>query len=204
MYKLKHNAFPAEYLEQLETALLDSPYLGDSPLGDEFVSTLGFSIVFRRSRLDEVLARFSYLSTYLETVVFESSNAFYINPVVMNAKPGETSRVEPHVDCRFLEPQNVRIVPNLVSVLYVRGASEGGELCFHPGTAEEKRLRPQTNDLLHFVGDLVHSVSEVPPSAPVRISLVCEQYNLTAPALAAFPEFAVLQTHDLAPRVPAT
>lgn len=198
MLRVTPDAFPEAYLAELVEGLTSSPYLGKSPLGEEFIRTEGFSVVFRRSQLARVLDCFPYLRGFLETAAFASSNAFYVNPLIM----GQASRVEAHVDCRLLEEEDLRIVPTLVSVLYVAcdEALEGGELCFNPGTESERSIQPKTNDLLHFKGDLVHLVREI--SVPARrISLVCEQYNLPEHALAAFPEFAILQSHDPAPRV---
>ncbi|MFZ5479048.1 MAG: 2OG-Fe(II) oxygenase [Myxococcota bacterium] len=179
-------------------ALLTDPHLGKSPLGAEFVNTRGFSIVFRRSALEEVKAHFPYLAEFLTGSMFPASNAFYVNPLVLEG----TSRVDTHVDCRLVASQNVRIIPNLVSVLYVEvdPSMLGGDLVLQVEPGRTFAIRPSTNDLLHFLGTLVHSVTPV-ESPSRRISVVCEQYNLPEEVLEGFPEFQVICDNDVAPRV---
>lgn len=198
MFNLEHNAFSKEYRDHVESSLLNSPYLGKSPLGPEFVKTDGFSLVFRRTALQKILSEFDYLNTFLEKALFPKSNAFYLNPLIM--KRG--SRVDAHVDCRLIESENVRIIPTLVSIFYVNAGDEmaGGKLVLNTGKDSEIIISPKTNDLLHFRGNIIHSVSEV-NTKNFRISLVCEQYNLPEEILTGFPEFEIIQEQDLAPRV---
>jgi hypothetical protein len=188
VYQLKQRAVPPEYLTELEQGILQSPEIGPSPLGEEFVRTLGFSVVFQRSAFSEVLAHYPWLGTFLDRAAFAATNAFYVNPLVL--KVG--SRVDAHADSRTLVHQNVRIVPTLVSVLYARcDGVVGGALRLGVGTAREVRIQPNAGDLLHFRGGVVHSVSEVREGGP-RISLVCEQYNLSDQLLMKYPEFLVI------------
>lgn len=198
MYRLEHNAFTEEYRSYVERSILTSPYLGNSPLGPEFVKTGGYSVVFRRSALREVLAEFGYMSDFIDKAVFPKSNAFYINPLVMN----EGSRVGAHVDCRLLLSQNVRIIPTLVSIFYVSADddAEGGELVLNIGSVNEITLRPKRNDLLYFRGNIIHGVSPLVNAHP-RVSLVCEQYNLTEALLDSFPTCQVIQEERIAPQV---
>jgi len=191
-YQLTRGAFDRRYLTVVETAVLSSRHLGASPLGGEFVRTWGFSIVFRRSELSRVVSDFPGLGLFFERALLPSCNAFYVNPLVMT----RGSRVDPHVDCRLVEAENVRIVPNLVSVFYVRADPrlKGGALKLQLPSGRVLELPPATNELVHFVGSLVHSVGEVLDGGDVhgRISLVCEQYNLEDGLLAGFPAFEVL------------
>ncbi|MDF1662301.1 MAG: 2OG-Fe(II) oxygenase [Planctomycetota bacterium] len=198
MYKKISAAFSEDYIQSAERRFLESPYLGKSPLGAEFIKTKGFSIVFRRSSLSRVMEQFQFLRVFLEEVVFKSCNAFYVNPLLLS----DDSRVDAHVDCRLLPAEDLRIVPNLVSILYVKADPEmiGGELVLNVGHEDELTLKLQSNDLIHFVGDLVHKVTPVQGGVN-RICFVCEQYNLPAEALDAFPEYALLRDKDLAPRV---
>lgn len=188
-YRVVRDRFPAAYLRELEAGVLASPYLDASALGTEFVATRGFSIVFRRSAMDEVAGRFPYLRQFLAAAVFPTSNAFYLNPLVLL----DGSRVDAHADCRALEGGQGRIIPTLVSVLYVRcpEPSAGGALVFEPGTDREARLQPRPGELVHFRGNLVHAVTALAGAEP-RVSIVCEQYNLDASALARFPELSLL------------
>lgn len=197
-HHVKQNAFSSDYLLHVEEQLLASPHIGPSPLGKEFVNTRGFSIVFRRSSLDDVTENFSYLADFLSCSLFPSSNAFYINPLILSCG----SRVEQHVDCRLLARENLRIIPNIVSILYVKvdPAMLGGELRLYTDSDNYFAHNPKTNDLVHFLGTLVHSVGEVrTPSS--RICIVCEQYNLPDQVLGGFPEFQIIHDKDVAPRL---
>lgn len=189
MYQLTKNTCAPEDLAELERGILDSEYMGPSPLGLEFVRTMGFSVVFHRDALSNALRRFPWLETFLVRAMFKATNAVYVNPLVLNVG----SRVDPHADCRLLVRENVRIVPTLVSVLYVRSESDtvGGTLHLGIGTEQAVRIQPQTGDLLHFKGSVVHSVSEVRHGGP-RVSVVCEQYNLPDELLPHFPKFLVI------------
>lgn len=197
-YHRTAGAFPATYLETLAQGILNADELGPSPLGQEFVNTRGFSLVFRRSRIGDMCDAYPYLSHFLEKAVFPASNAFYVNPLVLHG----TSRVAPHVDCRLIKEKNLRIIPNIVSVLYVSVEEnmEGGELCLFSGTEDEFSIQPRTNDLIHFRGDIIHSVSEVRTPAD-RISVVCEQYNLPEEVISSFPDSCVITRDDATPRI---
>lgn len=193
MYAIKKYAFSEEYLSELMQHLISSPYLASSPLGKEFVDTKGFSIVFTRSELDNVLKSFPYLKIFLDTVLFPKCNAFYINPLILCSG----SRVDPHVDCRLVVSENARIIPNIVSVLYVHAEPNisGGEIVLNVGGDEETTIKPLTNYLLHFRGNIIHSVREV-KGLYKRVSLVCEQYNLTDSVLRGFSNFEVIPGED--------
>lgn len=193
MYAVKKHLFTEAYLSELMDKLVSSPYLARSPLGKEFVSTKGFSIVFTRSELQIVLSEFPYLKPFLENVLFDKCNAFYVNPLFLEGG----SRVDPHIDCRLVTSENVRIIPNLVSVLYVYVESDidGGEFILNVGGDNEEPIKPITNHLLYFRGNIIHSVNEVRGSSK-RVSLVCEQYNLPESILEAFPSFQIIEGKD--------
>jgi hypothetical protein len=53
------------------------------------------------------------------------------------------------------------------------------------------QIPPQSNTLLYFIGNLLHSVNPVKCSE-ARISLICEQYTLDSDRLQSIPEFEVL------------
>ncbi len=197
-YSIQKNVLDARSLRGLVDGICQSEYLGKSPLGDEFVNTSGFSVVFKREAIDEVTNTFPFLEPYLKAVVFDGINAFYVNPLVLNA----SSRVSPHIDCRLLSPENIRLIPNLVSVFYAQVSTkmQGGRLVLNVGTGNEVTLKPGTNEVVHFLGKVIHCVTEVKnPSR--RISVVCEQYNLEDDVLKVFPYFQVICNEDIAPRV---
>lgn len=197
-YGIRKNVLDEEALSGLIDGICHSDFLGKSPLGDEFVNTLGFSIVFRRDAVDEVKSRFPYLRPFLSEVLFDDSNAFYINPLLLS----NSSKVGAHIDCRLLPEQNTRIIPNLVSVFYaeVSQEMEGGRLILNLGAENETTILPETNSVVHFLGQIIHEVTEV-VSDNRRICVVCEQYNLDDQLLSSFPYCELITDKDIAPRV---
>lgn len=185
-------------LAALKEGILASEYLGPSPLGKEFVNSKGFSVVFRRDRIESVGHHFPYLCPLLDLALFEACNAFYINPLILEG----SSRVDPHIDCRLIGDGDVRLIPNLVSVFYVEVPRDivGGSLVLNVGKESEVVLQPDSNEVIHFLGDVVHAVTEIRASC-TRMSVVCEQYNLTGDNLAGFPSFCVLTDCRATPRV---
>jgi predicted 2-oxoglutarate/Fe(II)-dependent dioxygenase YbiX len=164
---------------------LACPYFAINNLNRDFVGTKGFSLVFRRSHLSEVEQRFPYFKPYLDTVLQKDCNAFYLNPLLLQLN----SRVDPHIDrslrsyCESISP------PLVVSVLYIEVPEniQGGELVLRSPKRKIGQIRPETNTILFFQGDLIHSVNQV-TSQGSRLSLVCEQYNLEEEQLREIPE----------------
>jgi predicted 2-oxoglutarate/Fe(II)-dependent dioxygenase YbiX len=117
-----------------------------------------------------------------------SCNAFYLNPLVINAGGG----VKAHIDCSISSYIGKTTIPNIVSVLYVEIPSDlqGGELILQHHQNQVAQIQPKTNTLLYFRGDLTHLVDEVKSLQP-RVSLVCEQYKLSETQLQQIPKFDV-------------
>lgn len=187
MYYYQHpKAFSPNYLSELQGQILACPYFAVNNLNRDFVGTKGFSVVFQRSHLLTVEQNFPYFKSYLDRALQPECNAFYLNPLFL--KSG--SRVDPHIDrslrsyCKTIEP------PALVSVLYIEVPIdlEGGELVLQSNKRQVGKIIPQANTLLFFQGDLTHSVNPV-SSSGIRLSLVCEQYNLDDEQLWDIPEF---------------
>jgi predicted 2-oxoglutarate/Fe(II)-dependent dioxygenase YbiX len=168
--------------------ILSSPYLAASQLSESFAGTKGFSLVFKRSGIGEVERHFPFFQPYLRVALMPDCNAFYLNPLVLEGG----TRVEPHVDCSLSDYNQLIAIPIIVSVLYVQVPSDlqGGELVLQERGNKVGQIQPQTNTLLYFRGDLTHSVNQV-KSSQARISLVCEQYNLSETRLQQIPEFEI-------------
>ena len=187
-YHQQPSAFTAAYLSKLQKQILACPYFAINNLNRDFVGTKGFSVVFQRSGLSEVEQRFPFFKPYLSLALQPDCNAFYLNPLLLEAG----SRVDPHIDrslrsyCKTIEP------PAIVSVLYVQipPALQGGELVLRSNKRQVGQIRPQPNLLVHFQGNLTHSVNEV-TSSGTRLSLVCEQYSLSEVELEEIPEFTL-------------
>lgn len=187
-YRQKPNAFAVSYLDDLRGGILACPYFAVNNLNRDFVGTKGFSVVFQRSRLEIVTQKFPFFKPYLDLALEPACNAFYLNPLLLQ----EGSRVDPHIDrslrsyCKTINP------PNSVSVLYVQVPSvmQGGELVLRDHKRQVGQVKPQVNLLIHFQGDLTHSVNAVKVPG-TRLSLVCEQYNLDESELREIPEFTI-------------
>lgn len=187
-FQLQTNVLPNNYLNDLWGEIQASPYFAINNLNRDFINTKGFSVVFQREGLKTVEQKFPFFKPYLDLALQSNCNAFYLNPLLLK----EGSRVDPHIDrslrsyCKTIEP------PSVVSVLYVRIPEnmEGGELVLKSPKRQVGQVKPQTNTLLYFQGDLTHSVNAVKTSGN-RLSLVCEQYNLSESELREIPEFTL-------------
>ncbi|MBF2005713.1 MAG: 2OG-Fe(II) oxygenase [Chlorogloeopsis fritschii C42_A2020_084] len=196
-YQLQPNAFPSNYLNDLWGEIQACPYFTINNLNRDFVGTKGFSVVFVRSHLPQVVQQFPYFKPYLDLALQANCNAFYLNPLLLK----EGSRVDPHIDrslrsyCKTIEP------PAVVSVLYVRVPEdmEGGELVLRSPKRQLGQIKPQVNTLLYFQGDLTHSVNAVKTPGN-RLSLVCEQYSLSEAELQEIPVFTVESRSSQSPK----
>lgn len=188
-YSVSRGILDESARQSLIEGIVQSEFLGDSVLGDEFVRTFGFSLVFRRDGLPALLERFHFMAPLLSAALFEGCNAFYVNPLVLHGD----SRVDPHIDCRLITPGDIRIVPNVVSVYYAEVSPHmvGGGLVMNVGAENEVVFVPSSGELVHFLGSTIHRVQPV-CSRHRRISVVCEQYHLEGATLERFPVCDVL------------
>ena len=187
-YSQHPQSFSLTYLRELQGQILACPYFSVNNLNRDFVNTKGFSVVFRRSHLTTVEQKFPYFKPYLDRALLPECNAFYLNPLLLKAG----SKVDPHID-RSLRSYCKTISPPLsVSVLYVQVPSDlmGGALILRSPKRQVGKIQPQANTLLYFQGDLTHSVNPV-TSTGIRLSLVCEQYNLEDSQLEEIPSFQI-------------
>jgi hypothetical protein len=187
-YQQHPNAFSLQYLQDLWGEIQACPYFAINNLNRDFINTKGFSVVFQRQGLAEVIQKFPYFKPYLDLALLPNCNAFYLNPLLLKAG----SRVDPHIDrslrsyCKTVEP------PAFVSVLYVRVPEDmqGGELVLKSQKRQVGQIKPQTNSLIYFQGDLTHSVNAV-ITVGNRLSLVCEQYCLSEDELEEIPQYTL-------------
>ncbi|MBE9137145.1 2OG-Fe(II) oxygenase [Nodosilinea sp. LEGE 07088] len=187
-YRCQPEAFSTAYLHNLRGGIQACRYFATNNLNRDFVATKGFSVVFTRSGRTEVERQFPFFKPYLDRALLPDCNAFYLNPLLLN----QGSRVDPHIDrslrsyCKTIEP------PDQVSVLYVQVPADlsSGELVLQQGRRRVAQIRPQPGLLLHFQGDLTHSINAM-VSGGSRLSLVCEQYALDAKELEDIPGFLI-------------
>ena len=187
-YRQQTDIFAIADLHTLRGEILSCPYFAVNNLNRDFVGTKGFSVVFQQSGLETVKQQFPFFAAYLDCALEPNCNAFYLNPLLLK----EGSRVDPHIDrslrsyCKTVEP------PAIVSVLYVQVPTDlqGGELVLRNHRQQVGQIKPRMNTLLHFQGDLTHSINPVKVNG-TRLSLVCEQYSLSPDELQEIPEFTI-------------
>jgi hypothetical protein len=181
-------AFAPAYLRALARGIRGSPYFTTNTLNRDFVGTRGFSVVFRADGREEVEQAFPFFAPYLARAARADCNAFYLNPLALE----RGSRVDPHVDRSLRSYVKEVLPPACVSVLYVEvpAGLAGGALVLARGKKRLARIRPATNLLIEFQGDLLHSIERV-ESPGERLSLVCEQYALLPEELEHVPRYAL-------------
>ena len=188
VYTEGREAFTVSYLRELKRGILGSPYFTTNTLNRDFVGTRGFSLVFHAHGRAEVERNFPIFQAFLARALRIDCNAFYLNPLGLE----HGARVDPHID-RSLRAYCKTVLPPLaVSVLYVDVpvGLVGGTLVLARGKKQLARVRPTTNALIEFGGDLTHSIERV-DGPGLRLSLVCEQYALTDDELALIPAYAL-------------
>lgn len=187
-HTLHPGAFDAAYLALLRRQIRKSRYFTTNNLNRDFVGTRGFSVVFHRSALERVRTEFPWSGPYLDRTLRDDCNAFYLNPLQLE----QGSHVAPHID-RSLRAYVLDVDPPLqVSVLYidVPAGMRGGDLVLRRRRKLLGRVTPREGLLVHFDGDLEHGIDRV-DSPGLRLSLVCEQYQLDPAQLAAAPEYRI-------------
>lgn len=188
-----NDAFSNDYVLTLKNSILDSGYLAKNHLNYNFSNTLGFSIIFKKEFTNKVIEKFPYMETFLNKIIEEPYNAFYLNPLVLPLN----GKVDKHID-HSLRSYYLQIpFPERVVVFYVDiPEMSGGNLIIYNKDKFLAKIRPATNKLLLFKGDLKHEITTISEignheQPQVRISLVCEQYNLDRYSLSKIPDFLI-------------
>ncbi|MBF2053704.1 MAG: 2OG-Fe(II) oxygenase [Candidatus Sericytochromatia bacterium] len=183
-------ALPAACIQAMAGQLLASPYLTQNVLNQRFSTTQGFSLIFQQvAQLQQHLPE---VMPFFELLQDAPANLYYLNVLAI----GQQGQVERHVDHSIRGYDPDLPLPRRVSVLYLQvPPGPGGELQLfdHQGRPQHT-LKPQTGLLVHFPGDLPHAVQAVQTSQTLRLSLVCEQYWLSAAQLLALPEVTLKST----------
>ena len=85
-YSAVLDAFSAEYLEAVRVGVRKCPWFTVNNLNRDFVATRGFSLVFVREQVGRVVAEYPYFGPYLERALRADCNAFYLNPLQLEAR----------------------------------------------------------------------------------------------------------------------
>ncbi len=188
LFQKHQSKLTAEQLQTLAEQLLNSPYLQKNILNQRFASTQGFSVIFRNPQ--DLLKQFPEMQIYLEQLDYPSKiNLFYLNVLVI----GAAGQVDRHID-HSIRGYSVNLpLPIQVSVLYVQVPKmQGGELLLYDSQDQlAQMLRPQTGLIVNFDGKVKHAVNAIEQAEELRISLVCEQYQIPRTQLHYVPEFCI-------------
>lgn len=207
-FSLQHRRFAPDVVERTRSALLSSPLLDRSPLYGSFRATRGFAAIFRHDGIAVLHERLPDLAFFVDHILSKTElnalwpwwarltmrvptpNAFYLNVLVVP----QGAKVDRHVDATLRGPSGeAQALPARVSVLYllVPPDMKGGQLRLHAGARHVGDVTPREGSLLHFNGALAHEVLPFESADPkaVRLSIVCEQYALTAEALSRLEPF---------------
>lgn len=176
-HQTRENTLASEHLEELLNSVLRSPYLAESDLNEGFSTTKGFSLMFRRDKLERAKTLMPELEPYFDSVLKPNANAFFLNPLVIHGG----GAVGAHADKTLSSYIDDAPYPFCVSVLYLSLPTPrtGGDIVFHRSFGRRKVV-PKDNLLLEFPGWLKHEVTALSSkSSNPRVSLVMEQYELT-------------------------
>jgi hypothetical protein len=182
--------------ETLRTAVLSPKLLGTSPLLGTFAATYGFAVSFTQPGMHALLQQYPFFAPFCRLMLYASwtkpvlpwrrrfffrPNAFYLN--VLAIPPG--AHVGMHIDATLgTHCKNPGVIPEAVSVYYVQVPliPAGGALVLHPTGKKHIMLTPTEGHYVVFRGDLPHEVTAY-HGHDLRVSLVCEQYQLDASSL---------------------
>jgi hypothetical protein len=119
------DAFPLRYVDELRDSILASPYLAANNLNYRFTGTRGFSVVFRREGLARVREEFPSFAPYLDAVVDERCNAFFLNPLVIG-QPAGADEPPPGAEGRTAAQGDREATKELSAGAEGRTAAQGG------------------------------------------------------------------------------
>ncbi|GIW20999.1 MAG: hypothetical protein KatS3mg068_0006 [Candidatus Sericytochromatia bacterium] len=188
-YKEFLNVFSLNYINKLKENILNSPYLTKNHLNYNFNSTLGFSVVFKKNKIDYAISKFPYFDEYIKKIFDKNISIYYLNPLVIpiNGKVGKHIDYSLNTYC-----YNINF-PKKVSVLYISCKNiNGGNLNLIKRNKIIATIEPLENKLVIFKGNLKHEVTKVINlDENYRISLVCEMYNVSDSNLEKIPDFFI-------------
>lgn len=182
------NVFSAEYLEHLKHSVLHSPYLSKSNLFyQSFGQSTGFKLIATPDTLKAVCQFFPYIKPYLVKALRSDCNVYFINALLVS----KGAEIKMHLDSSIKK----NLWPLCVTVFYVQAdeSMQGGELFLQktPDQAEpDLFIKPKENAMITFKGNLFHGVLPI-KSDTMRVSLVCEQYQVPPEQLYQVPALQI-------------
>lgn len=193
------NVVSSKIAQDFLGAMENSHLIGESPLAGSFRSTEGVAWTVTQSGMGQLQDHLPTLRPLLNAMNLPQGpsalrsrwtqlskrwcNAFYLNLLLI--PPGK--KIEAHVDATLRKAtQQADLLPKIVSVIWLELPQEirGGELRLYDQTRPVGAISPSVGKVVHFQGHLNHEVTPVslPQSCTneknLRISLICEQYQL--------------------------
>ena len=118
----------------------------------------------------------SGLACLIDKIVIPKCNVVHTVSLQMS----QTAMIPMHQDDSINEhiDSEIYLLPARVSILYldIPQNMEGGMLCLR---GAEQHIKPETNMLVEFDGDIWHQVTEITKCDAVRMMFVTEQYILS-------------------------
>ncbi len=188
------NVFSPEYLGHLKHSVLNSPYLSKSSLSyQSFGQSVGFQLIATPDTLRTVCQFFPYIKPYLVKALRTDCNVYFINALLVP----QGAEIKMHLDSSIKK----NLWPFCVTVFYVQVDEnmQGGELFLQkrPDQKEPDLLiKPKENAMITFKGNLFHGVLPM-QSETMRVSLVCEQYQVPPDQLYQVPALQIPHQHRL-------
>lgn len=183
------NHVPQAVLNTLCEHVKASPYLKQNVLNQRFSSTQGFSLLFDGSR--HLPEQFEFFKPFLD-LLNPRYNYYYLNVLQLE----QSAQVDRHIDHSIRGYHPKLPFPRRVSILYLQAeALEGGSLqIYNRSDRISHTIEPRTGCWVSFKGNLKHGITPLKSSKGARVSLVCEQYQLSKRELSYLPGFTLKST----------
>lgn len=186
---------------ELSSYIQNHPLMKENQLGDQFKGTYGFKFTFRDSSIKYDIKNIKKITnidlepiyTVYKKIKHPEANACLFNPLLINTTCTGTvpTSADAHYDVTIgVQRFNRSVTPLCTTVIYIEVPDEyelGRLGMFDFGVSSIHSVlfaKPITGRKVTFRGDMYHYVESMFTKTPKkRISLVFEQYKLTAEEL---------------------
>lgn len=198
-----------EECSELSSYIQNHKLLAESRLGEQFKGTYGFKLTFREASIKYDIENikklynidFAPIHDVYKKIKHPEANAFLFNPLLINTKctEAEQGSANAHYDVTLDVRSFGRwVTPLCTTVVYVEVPDEfelGRLGMMRFGTNDMYSIlfaKPKTGRKVTFRGDTYHYVETMYTKTPKkRISLVFEQYKLSAEEINKYAELEI-------------
>jgi len=198
-FTFEDNFLTKEECAKLSSFIQQHPRMAESDLGDQFKGTYGFQFTFRDASVKYDVKNLKKMTNVELEPIYDlykkikipGTNACLFNPLLINTSTDpnvEGSTANPHYDVTLgVSRFTRRVTPVYTTVIYIEVPDEfeWGRLAVSKLCKSQSDnfvyIRPKVGRKVTFRGDSYHFVEPMFSKTPQkRISLVFEQYKLTA------------------------